>query len=272
MLSACEESNSSDNIIPPDHSEIIYLNSHSISDLIRLEDGTLWSIVGLSLGDGTLSAGAVDVIIYDNPNDFGEPNQGVKGQYYVFINNSAASFYIDAVQTPTLLKEGSISLAPLSVGSIMLLDDDSVWRVDGIDYSDVNSEDFLFDYTLYDVTNRFPDLTSQTTEQLGEPSSWYLYNKYAPFGYYLNPLTKAEIIWQGSHTFFSEDVNDSIRLSDGSLWLITGAFSPATTTTGTYSVSLVKNVRLLADPSVGDKAETVLYIQGHETAFYVKKI
>ncbi len=99
MLSACGEGASADNIIPPGHSEVIFLNSHSINDLIKIEDGTLLSIVGLSLGDGTLSAGAVDVIIYDNPKDFGESNQGVKGEYYVFINNSAASFYIDPIQT-----------------------------------------------------------------------------------------------------------------------------------------------------------------------------
>ncbi|KGJ94977.1 hypothetical protein [Colwellia psychrerythraea] len=271
LLSACGEGGSSDNKISPEHSELIYLKSHSINDLIKLDDGTLWSIVGLSLGDGTLSAGEADVIIYDNPNDFGEPNQGVKGQYYVFINNTAASFYIDPIQTPTILQQGNIALAPLSVGSVMLLDDDSIWRVDGIDYSDVNTGG-IFDYTLYDVGRNFPDLTSQTTEKLGEFSDWYLYNEYAPFGYYLEPLTKATIIWQGLHTFYSEGENDSILLSDGSLWLITGAFAPATTASGEYSITLIQNVNLLDEPILGDTAETVMYIQGHETAFYLKKI
>jgi len=272
MLSACGEGGgSSDNKISSQHSEIIYLKSHSINDLIKLEDGTLWSIVGLSLGDGTLSAGEVDVIIYDNPKDFGEPNQGIKGQYYVFINNSAASFYIDPIQTPTILQQGNIELAPLSVGSVMLLDDDSIWRVNGIDYSDINTGG-IFDYTLYTVRSNFPDLTSQTAEKLGESSTWYLYNEYAPFGYYLKPLTKAKIIWQGLHTFYSEGENDSILLSDGSLWVITGALAPATTASGEYSITLIKNVSSLDEPTLGNKAETVMYIQGHETAFYVKKI
>ena len=272
LLSACGEGiGSSDNKILAQHSEIIYLNSHSINDLIKLDDGTLWSIVGLSLGDGTLSAGEVDVIIYDNPNDFGEPNSGVKGQYYVFINNSAASFYIDPIQTPSQLKQGSIALAPLSVGSVMSLDDDSIWRVNGIDYSEVNTGD-IFNYTLYNVRNNFPDLTSQTAEKLGEFSAWYLYNEYAPFGYYLTPLTKAKIVWQGLHTFYSEGENDSILLSDGSIWVITGLFAPGTTTSGEYSITLIQNIGLLDEPPLGVKTETVMYIQGHETAFYVKKI
>ena len=272
MLSACGEGGgSSDNKITSQHSEIIYLKSHSINDLIKLEDGTLWSIVGLSLGDGTHSAGEADVIIYDNPNDFGEPNQGVKGQYYVFINNSAASFYIDPIQTPTILQQGNIELAPLSVGSVMLLDDNSIWRVNGIDHSDTNTGD-IFDYTLYNVRSNFPDLTTQTAEKLGEFSPWYLYNEYAPFGYYLEPLTRANILWQGLHTFYSEGENDSILLSDGSLWLITGALAPATTASGEYSITLIHNVSSLAEPISGEKSETVMYIQGHETAFYVKKI
>ena len=237
ILSACGEGDSSDNKIPPQHSEIIYLHSHSINDLIKLADGTLWSIVGLSLGDGTHSAGEADVIIYDNPNDFGEPSQGVRGKYYVFINNSAASFYIDPIQLPTVLTQGNIALAPLSVGSVMSLADDSIWRVNGIDYSEVNTGG-SFDYTLYNVRSSFPDLTSQTAEALGKPSAWYLYNEYAPYGYYLKPLTKAKVIWQGLHTFYSEGENDSILLSDGSLWLITGALAPATTISGEYSITL----------------------------------
>lgn len=271
LLSACGEGGSSDNTIPAEHSELIYLHSHSINDLIKLEDGTLWSIVGLSLGDGTLSAGEVDVTIYDNPKDFGEPNQGVKGQYYVFINNSAASFYIDSIHTPTTLKQGNITLAPLSVGSVMLLDDNSIWKVNGIDHSDINIGG-SFDYTLYDVRRNFPDLTSQTAEKLGESSSWYLYNEYAPFGYYLKPLTKAKIVWQGLHTFYSESQNDSILLSDGSLWVITGAFAPETAVSGEYSITLIHGVSLLDDPTLGDRATTVMYIQGHESAFYVKQI
>jgi hypothetical protein len=271
MLSACGEGDSSDTKIPNQHSEIIYLNNHSINDLIKLADGTLWKIVGLSLGDGSHSGGAADVIFYDNPDDFGEPNQGVKGKYYVFINNTAASFYIDPIQSPTVLKQGRVELAPLSVGSVMLLDDNSIWKVSGIDHSDTNTGG-VFDYILYNVKRSFPDLTSQTAEKLGEASSWYLYNEYAPFGYYLQPLTKAKILWQGRHTFYSEGEKDSIQLSDGSLWLITGAFTPATSPSGEYSIVLIKNVTLLADPAVGEKTETVMYIQEHETAFYVKAI
>lgn len=269
MLSACGEGGgSSDSEISSDHSEVLYLNGHVINDIFKLENDSLWIIVGLSANAGAISEGDKDIIIYNNPNDFGEPDQGVRGQYYVFINNSSDSFYIDPVPTPTVLKEGNVALTTLSVGAIAVLDDNSVWKVKGID-SSVFSVSSSFDYTLYDVNEDFPNLLSQTT---GTLSDWYLYNEDAPFGYYLEPIVDAKIIWEGVHTFYLEGESDSILLSDGSLWLITGALSPANSAIGEYSIKLIQNVELLDEPTLGVRAETIMYIQGHGTAFYVKKI
>ncbi len=110
LLSACGEGGgSSDSEIPNDSSEVLYLNGHSLNDIFKLQNDSLWLIVGLSTNDGVISEGAKDIIIYDNPNDFGEPDQGVRGKYYVFINNSSDSFYIDPVSTSRTLKEEMLS-------------------------------------------------------------------------------------------------------------------------------------------------------------------
>jgi hypothetical protein len=269
LLSACGEGGgSSDSEISNDHAEILYLNGHSLNDIFKLKNDSLWIIVGLSTNDGVISEGEKDVIIYNNPNDFGEPDQGVRGQHYVFINNSSDSFYIDPVSTPRTLKEGNVELATLALGAVAVLDDDTVWTVQGVDSSTFSGSS-SFDYTLYDIDEDFPNLISQTT---GTLSDWYLYNEEAPFGYYLEPIIEARVLWEGAHTFYSEGVSDSILLSDGSLWLITGAMSPATTPSGEYSIKLIKNVELLDEPSTGVRAETIMYVQGHETTFYVKKI
>jgi hypothetical protein len=269
LLSACGEGGgSSDSEIPNDSSEVLYLNGHSLNDIFKLQNDSLWLIVGLSTNDGVISEGAKDIIIYDNPNDFGEPDQGVRGKYYVFINNSSDSFYIDPVSTSRTLKEGSVELATLSLGAVAVLDDDSVWKVQGIDPSTLSGSS-SFDYTLYDINEDFPNLTFQTTETL---SDWYLYNEEAPFGYYLEPIVEARILQEGIHTFYLEGVGDSILLSDGSLWLITGALSPGITTSGEYSIKLITNVELFDEPSSGVRSETILYIVGHDTSFYIKQI
>ncbi|KGJ88881.1 hypothetical protein [Colwellia psychrerythraea] len=269
LLSACGEGGgSSDSEISNDYSEALYLNGHSLNDIFKLKNDSLWIIVGLSTNDGVISEGEKDVIIYNNPNDFGEPDQGVRGQYYVFINNSSDSFYIDPVSPPRTLQEGNVALATLALGAVVVLDDDSVWKVQGIDSSTFSGSSF-FDYTLYDINEDFPNLTSQPTETL---SDWYLYNEEAPFGYYLEPVIDARIQWEGTHTFYLEGVSDSILLSDGSLWLITGTLSSAATPSGEYSIKLIKNVASLDEPSTGVRTETILYLQGHETTFYVKKI
>lgn len=268
LLSACGEGGGySDGKIPSDHTEILQLNGHSVQDIFKLENESLWIIVGLS---GSLTEEEMDVIIYDNPNDFGEPDQGVRGKYYVFINNSADSFYIDPVPSPPILKAGNAELATLSVGTIAVLDDDSIWRITGVDSAESSGNSF--DYTLYSVNEEFLELMPQTTADLGNVSDWYLYNEDAPIGYYLEPLIEAEIIWEGVHTFYSEGLNDSVLLSDGSLWLITGSLYPESSATGEYAIKLINNVALLEDPSLGDRAETILYIQGQGIAFYVKKI
>lgn len=269
LLAACGEGGgSSDSEISNDSSEVLYLNGHSLNDLFKLQNDSLWLIVGISTNDGVISEGDKDIIIYDNPNDFGEPDQGVRGKYYVFINNSSDSFYIDPVSTSRTLKEGNVELATLSLGAVAVLDDDSVWKVQGIDPSTLSGSS-SFDYTLYDINADFPNLTFQTTETL---SDWYLYNEEAPFGYYLEPIVEARALWEGVHTFYLEGVGDSILLSDGSLWLITGALSPGTTTSGEYSIKLITNVELLGEPSSGVRAETIMYIVGHETSFYIKQI
>jgi hypothetical protein len=269
LLFACGEGGgSSDSEISNDSSEVLYLNGHSLNDIFKLQNDSLWLIVGLSTNDGVISEGAKDIIIYDNPNDFGEPDQGVRGKYYVFINNSSDSFYIDPVSTSRTLKEGSVELATLSLGAVAVLDDDSVWKVQGIDPSTLSGSS-SFDYTLYDINEDFPNLTFQATETL---SDWYLYNEEAPFGYYLEPIVEARILQEGIHTFYLEGVGDSILLSDGSLWLITGALSPGITASGEYSIKLITNVELLSEPSSGVRSETVIYIVGHNTSFYIKQI
>lgn len=270
MLTACD-GEAFDNTIAAEHSEELYLNGHAVNDVLRLKSGSLWLIVGLSSSAGAISEGVKDVIIYDNPNDFGEPDQGVKGQYFVFINESSDSFYINPIANPSILKEGDVSLGLLSLGSIAVLGDNSVWTVKGID-----SPDFIdsipFDYTLYDVKDNFPDLISDPSGASGELSDWYLFNEDAPFGYYLEPEISAKIIWEGTHNFYGEGVQDSLLLSDGSLWLITGILLSETSPNDEYTIKLIQNVDIAAEPIKGEKSTTILYIQGYESAFYVSKI
>jgi hypothetical protein len=280
LLPACGDKSSNNQISSP-HSELLQLNLHSVNDIFKLKNESLWIIVGISSNTGTLNQEENDITIYNNPNDFGEPDQGIRGQYYVFINNSSDSFYIDPLPTPLLLTEGSVELARLSVGNVAVLGDDSVWMVTGVDFaelSDTNNNSFSssLNYTVYSIKEDFPNLLPQITEDFGELSKWYLYNEEAPFGYYLEPIVEAQIIWTDVYTFNAEGVNDSILLSDGSLWLITGSlyteYIPEENPIGEYSIKLIQDINLLEEPILGDKAETIMYVQGHETAFYVKEI
>lgn len=272
LLSACGEGDSSDHNISSPQSELLHLNGHTLNDIIKLSNNSLWLIVGVSADSGSLGSGEKDVIIYDTPNDFGEPDQGIRGQYYVFINNSSDSFYIDVIPTPNILKKGTAELGILSLGDIAVLDDNTVWKVEGVNGSSVSSNSNFFTYTLYDVDETFSDLINQTTDASGEITTWYLFNENVPSGYYLAPIVDADIIWQGTHTFHAEGINDSILLSDGSLWLITGDLSSSISTAGEYTIMLIQKMGPLGEPGFGYKTETIMYIQGLKSIFYIEEI
>lgn len=266
LLSACNETSSNNNISSPQE-ETLQLNNHTVNDILKLDDESLWLIVGLSSSDGVLSSENNDVIIYDNPDDFGVPDLGVRGEYYVFINNTADSFYIDPITPPKTLQSGVVELSSLLLDSVAVLEDNSVWSVVGVDDSETTI-DSDFTYTLYEVDEDFPDLTDGSSKT----SRWYLYNEAAPFGYYLTPLVEASVVQEDLHTFYSEWVNDSILLSDGSLWLITGSIEPEIGLVGEYSIKIIKNLNNLGAPYQGEEADNVLYIPALRNTYYVKEI
>jgi hypothetical protein len=135
LLCGFGESNSFDHNISAPHFTSLQASGHSVNDIIKFNgNDDLWLIVGLSADIGTLGFSQADVIIYDNPADFAKPEQGVKGQYYVFVNNSADSFFINAIPRQKMLLQGQTDLSLIPAANIVVLEN-TVWQVKGLEYN-----------------------------------------------------------------------------------------------------------------------------------------
>ena len=157
VLCGCGESNSFDHNVNAPYATSLQANGHSVNDIIKFNHSDdLWLIVGLSADLGTLGFNQTDVIIYDNPNDFAEPEQGIKGQYYVFVSNSADSFYIDVIPRQKALFQGETDLTLTPAANIVVLDN-SIWQVKGVDVSQyLFNYTIKYPYTLYEIDSKFP--------------------------------------------------------------------------------------------------------------------
>jgi len=206
------------------------------------------------------------VTINENNNDFGAPNSGVEGPYYMHLEGATVSFYIEPIHGLSIISSDVLEFQRETTGSLLALTDGSLWDVVGTHSS---GQDVLHTHNIviYSNTDMIPPLSIS-----GIKSDYFMNISGQSRGFYLNPLDEVVVSIQDTVTFSRETTGDTVSLSDGSLWYITGTHSFGQDVLDTHNVSIYTNVTSISDPHGGERSGYYMYIYGASRGFFVEPL
>ncbi|KPL94440.1 hypothetical protein [Vibrio splendidus] len=161
--------------------DILPFHRESLGALLALSNGLLWQVVG-DHSSGMDVLGTHPITLYTNLTEM--PNIDITGHpsnYYFHINSSSRGFYVEPINGLTLKSKTTANFYRESVGDIIILDDDSTWRLVGEHRFGYDVLD-KHEVAVYENTQKIPNPTS------GERTDNYLYIYGASVGFFIESI------------------------------------------------------------------------------------
>jgi len=232
-------------------------------DVIALSDNSLWYITGRHSSDQDVLR-SHDITIYNNGEDFTEPNGGVRSDYYMYISGSSVGFYVEPIMGLSIRARDSLEFQREKTNSLVALSDATLWDIKG---THSNCCDVLGMHELTVYTGPLPPLNTS-----GDETDFYMYISGSSVGFYIEPLNNVMVMVQGSAVFSREQPGDNIALSDGSIWHLKGAHSAEYDVLHSHDLVIYSNVDSIRDPDIGERTSHYMYIKGSSRGFFVDRI
>ena len=247
------------------YTDKIEFQRQGTGDAIALLDRSLWYITGThSSGYDVLDSH--DITISESADNFSEPTSGIRSPYYMYIEESSRSFYIEPIYGLSITAIDAIEFHRENTGSLIALTNGSLWNIQGTHSSgyDVIGNHNI---TIYSNADTIPVLNTS-----GVQSDYYMHISGTSRGFYIEPLDEVTISMQDTVAFHRETTGDTVSLSDGSLWFIKGTHSFGYDVLDSHNVNIYTNVTSIPNPNSGERSDYYMYISGSSRGFFVEPL
>ena len=255
---------SNPNIYPV--SSTVSFKNHSTGDVFKLSDTSAWRITGTSNSSNSTRTVTSNVTISLSSVTTPDPVYGTRSGYYLVGSGITPAFFVEPILiTPEL--NATAAFKNHYTGDVFKLSDGSVWQITGASNSSNSTGTITSNVTIYTSTDNTPNPV------YGNRSGHYLIGDSINPAFFIKKILLQPSI-MGTVSFKNHSTGDVFKLSDGSVWQITGT-SNSSNSTGTITsrVIIYFSTPDVPDPkSDGVRSDYYLIGEGINPAFFIKPI